>query len=101
SDYRPLFGIQAAVDQRTASGQDYAPGERLSVEEGIALYTRAGAFASFDEQRKGTLTVGKLADMVVLATDPRAVPAQEIGQIRVLSTLIGGETVYEAPLAAA
>jgi predicted amidohydrolase YtcJ len=101
SDYRPLFGIQAAVDQRTASGQDYAPAERLTPEEAIALYTRAGAYASFDEDRKGTLASGKLADMVVLAADPRAVAPREIGQIRVLSTLIDGEMVYEAPIATA
>jgi len=102
SDYRPLFGIQACVSQLTASGEPYAPGERLTVEEAIGLYTRAGAYASFDETRKGTLTPGKLADLVVLETDPRQLqetPA-DIGQVRVLATLIGGETVYEAPIAA-
>jgi predicted amidohydrolase YtcJ len=101
SDYRPLFGIRAAVEQRTASGQDYAPGERLTVEEAIALYTRSGAYASFDEHRKGTLTPGKLADLVVLETDPRTVAPEAIDQVRVLATFIGGEAVYEAPIAAA
>jgi predicted amidohydrolase YtcJ len=100
SDYRPLFGMRAAVEQRTASGQDYAPGERLTVEEAIALYTRAGAYASFDEHRKGTLTPGKLADLVVLETDPRTVAPETIDQVRVLATFIGGEAVYEAPIAA-
>jgi predicted amidohydrolase YtcJ len=100
SDHRPLFGIQAAVTERTAAGEDYAPAERLSVEEAIGLYTRAAAYASFDEKRKGTLTPGKLADLVVLADDPRRVEPAAIGQIRVLATFIGGEMVYEAPIAA-
>lgn len=101
SDYRPLFGIQAAVDQRTFSGAPYAPGERLSVEEAIGLYTRAGAYASFDEHRKGTLTPGKLADLVVLDSDPRRVEPAAISQVRVLATFIGGDLVHEAPIAAA
>jgi predicted amidohydrolase YtcJ len=101
SDYRPLFGIQAAVTERTASGEDFAPGERLSVEEAIGLYTRAAAYASFDEHRKGTLTPGKLADFVVLAEDPRRVDAEALGQVRVLATFIGGEAAYEAPIAVA
>jgi predicted amidohydrolase YtcJ len=70
------------------------------VEEAIGLYTHAGAFASFDEDRKGTLTIGKYADLVVLATDPRKVEPESISQVPVLATLLGGETVYEAPLAA-
>jgi hypothetical protein len=101
SDYRPLFGIRAAVEQRTISGQDYAPGERLSVEEAIALYTRSAAFASFDEQRKGTLSPGKLADLVVLERDPRSVEPAAIDEIRVLATFLGGQSVYEAPIAVA
>jgi predicted amidohydrolase YtcJ len=100
SDYRPLFGIQAAVTERTAAGEDFAPGEKLSVEEAIGLYTRAAAYASFDEDRKGTLTPGKLADFVVLAQDPRQVEAEAISQVRVLATFIGGEMAYEAPIAA-
>jgi predicted amidohydrolase YtcJ len=101
SNYRPMFGIQAAVEQRTAGGVEYAPGERLSVEEAIALYTRSAAYASFDEKRKGTLTPGKLADLVVLATDPRDVEPCDIGEIPVLATFLGGEMVYEAPIAVA
>ncbi len=100
SDFRPLLGIQAAVEQRTASGQDFARGEQLTVEEAIALYTRSAAYASFDETRKGTLTPGKLADLVILASDPRNVAPHDISQVRVLATFIGGEMVYEAPIAA-
>jgi predicted amidohydrolase YtcJ len=99
SDYRPLFGIQAAVTERTAAGEEFAPGEKLDVEEAISLYTRAAAYASFDETRKGTLAPGKFADFVVLADDPRSVEPEAIGQVRVLATFIGGDMAYEAPIA--
>jgi predicted amidohydrolase YtcJ len=101
SDYPPLFGIQAAVTERTAAGEEFAPGEELGVEEAISLYTRAAAYASFDEDRKGTLTPGKLADLVVLADDPRRLEPEAIGQVRVLATFIDGDMAYEAPIAAA
>jgi len=73
----------------------------LSVEEAIAMYTSAAAYASFDENRKGTLTPGKLADMVVLAKDPRQVEPDTLGSVRIVATLVGGEVAYEAPIAAA
>ncbi|HEV2036774.1 MAG TPA: amidohydrolase [Candidatus Dormibacteraeota bacterium] len=99
SSYEPLFGIKAAVTEMTASGVEYAPRERLTVEEAIAIYTRAGAYASFDERRKGTITPGKLADFAVLDSDPRRVEPAAIDQVRVLATYVGGEAAYEAPIA--
>lgn len=100
SSYQPLIGIKLAVTERTANGTEFAPNEAISVEEAIALYTRAGAYASFDEHRKGTITPGKLADFAVLGADPRAVDPNTIDQIPVLATISGGRTVYEAPIAA-
>jgi predicted amidohydrolase YtcJ len=99
SSYQPLIGIKAAVTERTATGAEFAPGEAISVEDAIALYTRAGAYASFDEQRKGTITPGKLADLAVLGTDPRTVVPDEIDQIPVLATISGGRVVYKSPIA--
>jgi predicted amidohydrolase YtcJ len=101
SSYQPLLGIKLAVTERTANGTEFAPQEAISVDEAIALYTRAGAYASFDEHRKGTITPGKLADFAVLGTDPRTVDPDTIDQIPVLATISGGRTVYEAPIAAA
>jgi predicted amidohydrolase YtcJ len=100
SSYQPLLGIKTAVVEKTATGADYAPGEAISVEDAIALYTRAGAYASFDEKRKGTITVGKLADFAILGADPRSVVPEEIDKIPVLGTMSGGRMVYEAPIAA-
>jgi predicted amidohydrolase YtcJ len=98
SSYQPLLGIKACVTERTASGADFAPGERISVEEAISLYTRAGAYAAFEERIKGTITAGKLADFAVLGADPRTVDPEAIDQIPVLATIRGGEVVYEAPI---
>jgi len=98
SSFQPLIGIKLAVTERTANGTEFAPAEAISVEQAIALYTSAGAYASFDEQRKGTITPGKLADFAILGADPRTVPADEIDQIPVLGTISGGQLVYESAL---
>jgi predicted amidohydrolase YtcJ len=100
SSYQPLVGIKVAVTERTASGAEFAPAEAVSVEEAIALYARRAAFASFDEERKGTIAPGKLADLTVLGADPRAVVPDELDRIPVLGTMAGGRMVYEAPIAA-
>ncbi len=98
SSFQPLLGIKACVTERTANGADFAPRERISVEEAIALYTRAGAYASFEEDIKGTITPGKLADFAVLGADPRAIDPERLDQIPVLATIRGGDVVYEAPM---
>jgi predicted amidohydrolase YtcJ len=96
SSYQPLIGIQAAVTERTVSGASFAPAEALTVEEALAAYTHNAAYAAFDEDKKGTITVGKYADFVVLGRDPRVEPPDTISQIPVAATIRGGEFVYEA-----
>lgn len=98
SSFQPLLGIKACVTERTASGADFAPDERISVEQAIALYTRGGAYASFEEHLKGTITPGKLADFAVLGADPRAVDPETLDRVPVRATIRGGEIVYEVPL---
>jgi predicted amidohydrolase YtcJ len=98
SSYQPLVGIQAAVTERTASGAPFAPAEALTVEEALGIYTRNSAYAAFDEHRKGSITVGKYADLAILGRDPRAEPPQTIATIPVAATIRGGEFVYQAPL---
>lgn len=99
ASYRPLAGIQAAVTERTADGQDFAPGERLTPAEAIRMYTAHGARASFDELDRGTIEPGKLADLVVLGADPRTAPIETIGSIPILATMTGGTFAYEQPIA--
>jgi predicted amidohydrolase YtcJ len=87
------------VTERTADGAEFAPDERLTVEEAIRLYTINAAHASFDERHKGTIEAGKLADLVVLKADPRTVEPSTIASIPVLATIVGGEIAYEQPMA--
>ncbi len=98
SSYQPLIGIQAAVTQRTSGGDIFAPAEVLTVEEALSIYTRNAAFAAFDEHKKGSVTVGKYADLAVLGRDPRTEPSGTISEIPIAATIQGGEFVYEASL---
>jgi predicted amidohydrolase YtcJ len=100
SSYQPLVGIQAAVTEKTTTGTDFSPAEKLTVEEAIGLYTRNAAYAAFDENIKGTISPGKYADFAVLESDPRTVDPSEISSINILATVLGGETVYQAPMTA-
>ena len=73
----------------------YYPEERLTMAEAIRYYTYGPAYASFEENIKGTLEVGKLADMVVLSRDLFTIPPKEILSTEVLFTILGGRVVYE------
>jgi hypothetical protein len=99
SSHQPLVGIQAAVTERTADGVPFAPGERLTAEEAIRLYTANAAYASFDEQRVGAIEAGKLADLAILRDNPTTVDPEAIAGIPVLGTIVGGDIVYERPMA--
>lgn len=82
----PLSGIQAAVNRAGA--------EAIPVDEAISFYTGNAAYASFDEDAKGTITPGKLADLVILEQDPGKVPPSKITEIRVLTTIVGGRVLH-------
>jgi len=90
----PLLGVQSMVTRRTASGEVIGPEERISLEEAFRMYTSYAAYASREEGLKGTLARGRLADLVVLEQDPWAIPAEEIGQIGVALTIVGGRVVH-------
>ena len=94
----PLLGIYGAVTRRTAGGRQIAPDEAVTPGEALAMYTRLAAFASQDEDVKGTISPGRLADLVLLSDDPTAVEPEAIRDIRVLMTIIGGEVVWQAAL---
>ena len=91
-----LGGIQCGVTRNTLAGDAlYRPEEAFTVQQAIDTFTSEGAFASREEAIKGKIAPGMLADFVVLSDSPFAVPADEIGKIAVLQTVIGGRTVYE------
>jgi predicted amidohydrolase YtcJ len=91
----PLAGIYGAVTRKAESGQVLLPEERIKVNQALALYTINAAYASFEENIKGSISRGKLADIVVLSDDPTKVTPEKIKDIRVEMTIIGGEVVWE------
>jgi predicted amidohydrolase YtcJ len=92
----PLMGIRDAVLRRTAEGRVLGPAERLSASDALALYTRQAAFAMHREAEIGTLERGKLADFVVLDKNPLKEKPEQIGDIKVLATVLGGTPVFQA-----
>jgi predicted amidohydrolase YtcJ len=70
--------------------------QRITIDEALQVCTLNGAYASFEENVKGSLTAGKLADFVVLEHDPHDVDRDRIKDIRILRTVLGGRTTYEA-----
>ncbi|MBQ4552550.1 MAG: amidohydrolase [Clostridia bacterium] len=93
---RALHGIQCAVTRCTLSGKGpYRPEEAMDVSEALLSYTAESAHASFDENVKGKIQPGMLADFVVLSDSPFRVPANKISAIQVEKTFLGGACVYE------
>jgi predicted amidohydrolase YtcJ len=93
----PFRGLYAAVTRKSEDGKkEYYPEQKLNIEQAIAAYTTGSAFAEFAEKEKGTLAPGMLADLVVLDRDITSVPPEQILATKVLRTVVGGKTVYEA-----
>ncbi len=93
----PFRGVYAALTRMSEDGRkSYYPAQKINSEQAIAAYTTGSAFAEFDEKQKGKLTPGMLADFVVLDQDITAAPPPKILQTKVLRTVVGGKTVYEA-----
>ena len=85
----PLLGIQAAVTR------EFFPEERITVDEALRMYTVNAAYASSEENLKGSIKEGKLADLTVLSGDPRKTPPSKISDINVDMTIVGGKVVYQ------
>ena len=96
ADSAPLFGIEQAMTRATSGGQVCGPNERVDLTTAIRMHTINGAYASFEENIKGSIEPGKLADLVVLGEDISRVPPPEVRQIPVAMTFVGGEVAYEA-----
>jgi predicted amidohydrolase YtcJ len=94
----PLEGIYAAVTRRTLDDRNpngWVPEQKISVEEAVRAYTLGAAYASFEEDIKGVLAPGKLADFVVLDRNIFEIPPEEIRNVRVMTTVVGGQKVFE------
>ncbi len=94
----PLASFYASVSRRTLAGNPeggYEPAEKMTREQALRSYTLDAAFAAFREDRKGSLEVGKWADLTVLDKDIMTIPEEQILDTEVAMTVIGGEIVYE------
>ncbi len=94
--YEPMMAIQSMVTRKDVQGRVWGPNQRVSVSEAMRICTMHGAYASFEENFKGSLTAGKLADFVILEKDPHDVDPDGIVDIKVLRTVLGGRTTHEA-----
>ena len=93
----PFRGLYAAVTRQSENGKkSYYPEQKISLEQAIAAYTTGSAFAEFAEKQKGKLETGMLADLIVLDRDITAVLPAKVLETKVLQTVVGGKTVYEA-----
>lgn len=93
----PFRGLYAAVTRKSEDGkQEFFPQQRITMDQAIAAYTTGSAFAQFEEKEKGKLMAGMLADFVVLDRDVTAIAAEKLTSTKVLRTVVGGKTVYEA-----
>jgi predicted amidohydrolase YtcJ len=94
----PLLGIYAAVTRRTIDGKNpdgWYPEQKISIKEAIEAYTINNAYAAFEENEKGSITVGKLADFVILSQDLITSDPNQIENIKLEMTVVGGKIVYQ------
>jgi len=93
----PLYGFYSAITRQDRQGnpkEGWFPDQRMTRDEALKSWTLAGAHAAFEENQKGSLTPGKLADLVMLSQDIMRIPPAEILKTRVTLTVLGGEIVY-------
>jgi predicted amidohydrolase YtcJ len=99
----PVLTVYAAVTRATLDGKNpngWFPEQKLSAAEAIEAYTMGSAYAEFQENEKGSITKGKLADMVLLSDDIFSIAPEKIRNVRVLKTFVGGRLVYGGGVAA-
>lgn len=93
--FAPLMGIQGMVTRTGWNGETWGANQRVTPAEALRINTLNGAYASYEEDLKGSITAGKLADFVILAEDPLTVDPETIKDIEIIRTVVGGKTMYE------
>jgi predicted amidohydrolase YtcJ len=91
----PLVGIYSAATRMTAAGKVISSGEKILPIDAFKLYTQYAALAGFEENKKGSITPGKLADLIILSDDPIRTPVNDLPELEVEMTIINGEIVWE------
>jgi predicted amidohydrolase YtcJ len=91
----PMVGLYTAVTRKGMSGAVYGAEEAVPIQEAIRMYTASGPYLTWEEKTKGTLEAGKLADMIVLDSDPLTIPPEGLLKTNVDLTIVGGKVVYD------
>jgi predicted amidohydrolase YtcJ len=94
-DVNPIASFYSSVSRKLPDGTVFYPDQRMTREEALRAYTLSNAYAAFEETLKGSLTVGKLADVTVLSRDIMTIPEDSIPGTKVLYTILGGKIAYE------
>jgi hypothetical protein len=92
--FEPMMAIQSMVTRKDVQGRVWGANQRISVSEAMKICTMNGAYASFEENIKGSLTPGKLADITILSQDLLTVPDEEIMDTEIVMTILGGKVRY-------
>jgi predicted amidohydrolase YtcJ len=92
--FEPLMAIQSMVTRRDYRGHEWGPNQKVSIDEALTIATLNGAYASYEEKTKGSITTGKYADFVILEKSPKDVDPNAIKDIKVIRTVIGGGTTF-------
>ncbi len=90
----PMVALYTAVTRKGQSGRVYGPEEAVSIQDALRMYTANGPYLTREEKTKGTLEAGKLADMIVLDSDPLTSPPEKLLSTKVELTILGGKLVY-------
>jgi len=97
--FNPLLGIYSAVTRKDLKGypdEGWLPEQKISIVQALYLFTMGSAYSSFEEELKGSISTGKLADMAVLSEDIFTIPADDIKEVKVEKTIVGGKILYES-----
>ena len=94
--FDPRMGIQGMVTRRGWNGETWGANQRITVEEALRVNTLNGAYNAHEERIKGSISVGKLADFVVLTEDPCTIDQEKIADIEIFRTVVGGTAMYQA-----
>jgi predicted amidohydrolase YtcJ len=94
--FEPMMGLQSMVTRTDMKGTTWGGSQRITIDEAIRVATLHGAYASYEERDKGSIEIGKLADLVVLGRDPYREPPATLVSIPIERTMAGGRWVYES-----
>ena len=97
SRFEPMKRLDGAVNRTTRGGKVIGAGQKIGVEEAIRAYTVGGAYTTHEENRKGSILPGQLADLVVLDQDPTTIDPKALPSVRVTATIVGGQLAYALP----